>query len=92
MSKIYNFSIIIATLIVFLLLPTLIFAQSASNLDEDFMKSLPEELQQELNTENNEENQVDKLLNSKTSSIEFAKHADLGTLKPHSLAFSRALN
>ena len=69
MSKIYNFSIIIATLIVFLLLPTLIFAQSASNLDEDFMKSLPEELQQELNTENNEENQVDKLLNSKTSSL-----------------------
>ncbi len=69
MSKIYNFSVVIITLIFFLFLPALTFAQSASNLDEDFMKSLPEELQQELNTENNEENQVDKLLNSKTSSL-----------------------
>ena len=67
MSKIYNFCT--TTFITFLLLPTLISAQTSSNLDEDFMKSLPEELQQELNTENNEENQVDKLLNSKTSSL-----------------------
>tara|TARA_B100000287_G_scaffold434982_1_gene501265 strand:+ start:1793 stop:3646 length:1854 start_codon:yes stop_codon:yes gene_type:complete len=58
--------VLITALFVF---PAFIFSQSTSNLDEDFLKSLPEDLQEELSTENTEENQVDKLLNSKTSSL-----------------------
>ena len=53
----------------FLLFSVVISSQSASKLDEDFLKSLPEELQDELNSENADEQQVDKLLNSKTSSL-----------------------
>ena len=53
----------------FLLFSGIIFSQSSSNLDEDFLKSLPEDLQDELSSENADEQQVDKLLNSKTSSL-----------------------
>ena len=53
----------------FLLFSVVISSQSASQLDEDFLKSLPEDLQDELNSENADEQQVDRLLNSKTSSL-----------------------
>lgn len=67
MSKTYE--ILSVTMIALLFLPMFGHSQTASDFDDDFLKSLPEELQQELNTENSEDNQVDKLLNSKTSSL-----------------------
>lgn len=48
------------------LLPIMLFAQS-SDLDEDFLNSLPEEVQDELASENTEAKPLEKLLNSKTS-------------------------
>ena len=65
-SKIFKQASLLAALLIF---PVFIFSQSSANLDEDFINSLPENLQDEINNENAEENQVDKLLNSKTSSL-----------------------
>ena len=65
-SKIFNQVSVLTALLIF---PVFILPQSSTNLDEDFINSLPENLQDEINSENAEENQVDKLLNSKTSSL-----------------------
>ena len=65
-SKVFKQASLLAALFIF---PVFIFSQSSANLDEDFINSLPENLQDEINNENAEENQVDKLLNSKTSSL-----------------------
>lgn len=47
-----------------------VFSQSNSSLDEDFLDSLPEDVQEELAAdETDAQNPVDKLLNSKTSSL-----------------------
>lgn len=62
-SNIYKKS---SLLFCFFLLPIMLFAQS-SDLDEDFLNSLPEEVQDELASENTEAKPLDKLLNSKTS-------------------------
>jgi len=67
-SKIINTVITFCfTLVVF---STNSFAQSSSSLDDDFLNSLPEDVQKELTEDETEaQSPVDKLLNSKTSSL-----------------------
>ncbi len=67
-SKIINtVTIFCFTLIVFSINS---FAQSGSSLDDDFLNSLPEDVQKELTEDETEaQSPVDKLLNSKTSSL-----------------------
>lgn len=55
---------------VFVTLSVHTYSQSSSNLDEDFLTSLPESVQKELQEEGRDgEKPVERLLNSKTSSL-----------------------
>ena len=60
----------ISILLLFIFTHTSLFAQTQSAMDEDFLNSLPEDVQDELNNENSEKSgALEKLLNSKTSVV-----------------------